>query len=1541
MGEAYRGLTIRFAADGTKVMSTLKAMRRAGADVESELRLVNRALKFDGANTTAIAKQMKLMAERTGTAGAEAIRLRKQLDLLGDEEIGGKKMRDLSRETKDASTQASLMRERYNAATDALARLQNEAEELWRTSRMLGNVPNPFLGWNDWSTEDLQKFMKILRNTGSIGQEQFNRMYLAVRKLRVEFNTTGDELKKLNHIAEFQSAQNKLLQLEASAKRYRNALRDAALQARETGHEFNLERMNASIERASANARQLREAMKLDPKSYEATLGHTKALKAEMEAVEAETRALRSEIGQLEAKEGVRELAADASRLGQEFRESGMRVNELSEKLGIARAKMDAFQQEADEARTALKAAGGAPTEELRSNLKQAEENLKAARLEATHLQEQFDQAAEAAQRVNAALRVTDNRSQIAANNAKVQAMSQRQAKKSLMSTSAMTSLGMSMYATVYPMAMMGGSYAIQAAEEVDAAYRDMRKTVQGTEADFENLKQKALEFGDTHVTSADQILEFEAMGGQMGILVQDLEAFSTTVANLDVATNIDAEDVAIELGKMASILEISSDEYDNFADSLVRLGNSEPALESDIMAITARFGAMAHIVGMTPDQILAIATAATATGQKAEAAGGALQRLLGGIETKVSGVSDAMRNLDDLTEEDLAEFEGAKDNLEAFANVAGMSAEQFAQAWEHDAAGAFQSFIEGLRKYGEEGGSVQALLYNELGYHNIRDLQLLQGLTNTTQVMSDSLKMSSNAYKGISDQWGAAGDAAREAEKKAQGFSGQLQILKNNGQHMADMLGESLLPLMKQLTGLASDGVNFFENMGDGAKQFTLMLVGLGVASGPLLTMMAAGRQAINSVKTSLTEYASVQATMDRVNRSYIARELGLNTAYTRNGEIIARNTARMREINAVQSKLNTSTMLGATASKVYTKEQVRLAAETKKAQRMNRLMTVGGGAMGALKSVGAMAGIGVGLFVIEQAITKLIDMKEKADNARDATEGIGKVADSIKFADFDQAMNLESMGKSLSDLSSRLRDVNKSADEFIRSNAEFARSAQETMDETNKSAVKADYWSNRVIALSGSFDGSASSLAELKNAVEQYNEVTGSNLSVVDDLTGRLNMNTDAIRLNTEAFKQSIMVKAFSDVAEEAAKKVAEGTAELDAQKRALAELQAQHRADPPADQATALQYASEERELKDKIATTEEAIEADQKLADAAFDRAESQREIAEKTADTAAKIRDASRSAEAYSKALEAAGESGDAFSKLGEQLGIPQASLDDFAASLADSGIGLDQLASVGSEAFARLYQNASGDLEKLNKSINSIQQGMSLISQSSKLNMGDVTINDDATMTVKGHLLDLQNQKIDDKSFEVTSNGTITSTDDEVRALLDELGILDKTVATPTASITVYGTEALQTAKWLMDNMVSKAVTLTQTVLTKHVQQASGGINDTLLHAIPTHANGGALSGIVTRATLTNQGWVGEDGAEALLRMGNQTAVVPLTNTRYVRPFAQAVASEMNGGNQNVVHNHYQIGSVSVPEGSGAARAMEMLVHELKMARSA
>ena len=48
---------------------------------------------------------------------------------------------------------------------------------------------------------------------------------------------------------------------------------------------------------------------------------------------------------------------------------------------------------------------------------------------------------------------------------------------------------------------------------------------------------------------------------------------------------------------------------------------------------------------------------------------------------------------------------------LEQFAQVSGMSAAQFQQAFEKDAAGAIISFIEGLDKTAKSGGNVFAVL--------------------------------------------------------------------------------------------------------------------------------------------------------------------------------------------------------------------------------------------------------------------------------------------------------------------------------------------------------------------------------------------------------------------------------------------------------------------------------------------------------------------------------------------------------------------------------------------------------------------------------------------------------------------------------------------------------------------------------------------------------------------------------------------------------------------------------------------------------------
>ena len=84
---------------------------------------------------------------------------------------------------------------------------------------------------------------------------------------------------------------------------------------------------------------------------------------------------------------------------------------------------------------------------------------------------------------------------------------------------------------------------------------------------------------------------------------------------------------------------------------------------------------------------------------------------------------------------------------------------------------------------------------------------------------------------------------------------------------------------------------------------------------------------------------------------------------------------------------------------------------------------------------------------------------------------------------------------------------------------------------------------------------------------------------------------------------------------------------------------------------------------------------------------------------------------------------------------------------------------------------------------------------------------------------------------------------------------------------------------------------------------------ATGGYANTPF--IPRHAAGYIAKG----PTLTNNGWVGEDGAEAVLNWGTGGAVVPLTNRRYMEPIAEAIARNMVGGSTQS-YNLYIDGAV-------------------------
>lgn len=66
MAVSYKGLVIKFGGDTTELQSALKKVQQASRDTQSDLRDINKALKFDPGNTELLEQKVKALNSAYG-----------------------------------------------------------------------------------------------------------------------------------------------------------------------------------------------------------------------------------------------------------------------------------------------------------------------------------------------------------------------------------------------------------------------------------------------------------------------------------------------------------------------------------------------------------------------------------------------------------------------------------------------------------------------------------------------------------------------------------------------------------------------------------------------------------------------------------------------------------------------------------------------------------------------------------------------------------------------------------------------------------------------------------------------------------------------------------------------------------------------------------------------------------------------------------------------------------------------------------------------------------------------------------------------------------------------------------------------------------------------------------------------------------------------------------------------------------------------------------------------------------------------------------
>ena len=693
------------------------------------------------------------------------------------------------------------------------------------------------------------------------------------------------------------------------------------------------------------------------------------------------------------------------------------------------------------------------------------------------------------------------------------------------------------------------GAASLNASVQFESSFAGVKKTVNATVQELHALAEASREAALSKPVDVNDINHIMELGGQLGIATDSLSKFASVVGDLDVATDMNIEDASLQLAQFMNICGTSQSDIDRLGATIVDLGNNSATTESTITDFAMRIAGSGTQIGMTEAQILGLSASLASVGIQAEMGGSAISTIMSQID------KDVAHNGEDLA---------------AWADAAGMSAQEFAQAWETDAAGALVSLIGGMQEASESGSNLNLIL-DDLGVTEIRKTDTLKRLTSAAGLMATTMDTATNA-------WQQNTALTNEAAQRYSTTESKLLMLKNQVNEAAISVGNGFkgaLAASIDVLGPFLDAVisiaHGFENADPAVQSAVTSMLGLTASIAPLLIVggkltLLAGNIVTALAKASSALVAKAAATTAdtvateanaKAQTAQIAKQ-AVKDAMDARAAIRAASKAAATAADTVATTANTAaTGANAAATGTATIKTVALSVAAKAKAAAAAIATVAQLAWNAAMAAnpaGAVAvavtalatAIGVAVVAISSAVGKQDQLTEaserqqaKVDELRasydEAVDTQGEHSDAAvqaKYALDEETASLEASKETMEQFKDRCKET-------IDAHAELKDSISNATTEADSQAGKVLTLSERIADLSAQENKSAEDKAKLSTLTAQLNASCSDLKLTYDEQTDSLNMSADAMQKLASAEADRLRADAamsnYSDLLEE----------------------------------------------------------------------------------------------------------------------------------------------------------------------------------------------------------------------------------------------------------------------------------------------------------------------------------------------------------------------------------------------------------------------
>lgn len=479
-------------------------------------------------------------------------------------------------------------------------------------------------------------------------------------------------------------------------------------------------------------------------------------------------------------------------------------------------------------------------------------------------------------------------------------------------------------------------SSAAQAGIAQERAFADVERTAQGTTQSLNELKKSYTDLSTTTTTSFADLSKIGTLGAQMNIPTNKLNDFTKAVAEFSTVTGMEVESASTAFGRFGEMmgkLQESApgkgDGYAVLANQIADLGAKSVATEPEIANMAVSIAAQGKSAGFTQNEILALSSTLSSLAIPKEWARGSLQRIFNSINSAAADGGEKMHT---------------------YAQAVGVTDAEFQKLWRDDPNKVFQGILQNLAGISDKVEKAQAI--KDLGFKNVRDVELLSRMSNSVGLYVEQLKEAEAASKGTTFIDESMGIIMDTMAAKVEAFQHALQ---NAGAAM----NSSFMVPFKLIISIATGVVNAFAKLPAPIQAFVGALAAVATVR---VGLMAAKAAAVSMSATYLQmQNRMLQATgAQKASWSVVWQAIRqAQTATVAYDSALAANVGTANAAAAANQRLAAAdNMVAAAAGK---------AAAAKAAQNTAQVASAGASAAAAGAQVAAGAGQAVG------ALTKL----------------------------------------------------------------------------------------------------------------------------------------------------------------------------------------------------------------------------------------------------------------------------------------------------------------------------------------------------------------------------------------------------------------------------------------------------------------------------------------------------------------------------------------------------------------------------------------